>query len=73
MSVAEYTIESVESRPFAQNSYIIWRQGRQDAIVIDPGFDTESILDLLSKDRPASCRDPQHAWPRRIISPATRQ
>lgn len=46
--VADYTIESVESSPFAQISYIIWRNGRHDAIVIDPGFDTQSILKLLT-------------------------
>jgi hydroxyacylglutathione hydrolase len=50
MTAAEYTIESVESRPFAENSYVIWRHGRQDAIVIDPGFDTDSILEILSKE-----------------------
>ena len=49
MTEAEYTIESVESRPFAENSYVIWRPGRQDAIVIDPGFDTESILEIVSE------------------------
>lgn len=49
MTAAEYTIESVESRPFAENSYVIWRQGRQDAIVIDPGFDTDSILEIVNK------------------------
>jgi hydroxyacylglutathione hydrolase len=49
MTVAEYTIESVESRPFAENSYVIWRQGCQDAIVIDPGFDTESILEIVNE------------------------
>ncbi len=48
MTVAEYTIESVESSPFAQNSYILWRHGRQDAVVIDPGFDTKSILEILN-------------------------
>jgi hydroxyacylglutathione hydrolase len=47
-TVADYTIESVESSPFAENSYIVWRQGRHDAIVIDPGFDTETILQRLS-------------------------
>ena len=46
--VAEYTIESVESSPFAEISYILWRHGRQDAVVIDPGFDPESILEVLS-------------------------
>jgi hydroxyacylglutathione hydrolase len=47
--VAEYTIESVESQPFAENSYIIWREGNSAAVVIDPGFDTESILERLKR------------------------
>lgn len=46
--MAEYTIESVESQPFAQLSYILWRRDRHEAIVIDPGFDTESILNRLT-------------------------
>jgi hydroxyacylglutathione hydrolase len=50
MPVSKYTIEGVESSPFAENSYIIWRQGRNDAVVIDPGFDTESILERLSRN-----------------------
>jgi hydroxyacylglutathione hydrolase len=54
--VAEYTIESVESSPFAQISYIAWREGRQDAVVIDPGFDVQSIEELLTRHglRPAA-------------------
>lgn len=48
MIVAEYTIDSVESQPFAQISYILWRRGRHDAVVIDPGFDTQSILERLA-------------------------
>ena len=48
--MADYTIEAVESQPFAQISYIVWRQARTDAIVIDPGFDTQSILDRLTKN-----------------------
>ncbi len=47
--MSEYTIESVESQPFAENSYIIWRRGRDDAVVIDPGFDTETILERLRR------------------------
>jgi hydroxyacylglutathione hydrolase len=56
MSSAEYTIESVESKPFAQISYILWRQGRHDALVIDPGFDPDSILAILAANgrRPAA-------------------
>ena len=45
--MSEYTIESVESQPFAENSYIIWRQAHGAAVVIDPGFDTDSILERL--------------------------
>jgi hydroxyacylglutathione hydrolase len=54
--VAEYTIESVESSPFAQISYILWRQGQHDAVVVDPGFDPQSILALLTSHvlRPAA-------------------
>jgi hydroxyacylglutathione hydrolase len=46
--VAEYIIESVESSPFAQIAYIAWRDGRDDAVVIDPGFDVQSIAELLA-------------------------
>ncbi len=46
----DYTIEVVESAPFGQNSYVFWRPGRKDAIVIDPGFDPKSILDLLGRE-----------------------
>jgi hydroxyacylglutathione hydrolase len=48
-SVPDYTIEAVESAPFAQVCYVFWRAGRADAIVIDPGFDPQSILDLLGR------------------------
>jgi glyoxylase-like metal-dependent hydrolase (beta-lactamase superfamily II) len=46
--VANYTIEAIESQPFAQNCYIAWRPDRSEAIVIDPGFDTETILERLA-------------------------
>jgi hydroxyacylglutathione hydrolase len=46
-----YQIECVESAPFAENSYILWRDGRSDALVIDPGFDVESIRAILDANR----------------------
>ena len=46
--LADYTIESVESQPFAEISYVVWRRQRTDAVVIDPGFDTQSILEILT-------------------------
>jgi len=51
MSVPGYTIETVESAPFAENSYVVWRPGRPDAVVVDPGFDTDSLLGVLARER----------------------
>jgi hydroxyacylglutathione hydrolase len=44
-----YQIESVESAPFAQVSYVVWLDGRDDGLVIDPGFDPGAILDVLGR------------------------
>ncbi len=51
MSAQPYRLETIESAPFGQNSYVLWRDGRDDALVIDPGFDTRSILDILQSNR----------------------
>lgn len=40
-------IQTIESMPFAQNSYVLWLDDRQDAVVIDPGLEPELILDHL--------------------------
>jgi glyoxylase-like metal-dependent hydrolase (beta-lactamase superfamily II) len=47
----KYQIEVIESAPFGQNSYLVWQEGRDDAFVVDPGFDTRSILELLHTKR----------------------
>jgi glyoxylase-like metal-dependent hydrolase (beta-lactamase superfamily II) len=49
-SLTPYTIETIESSPFAQNSYLIWRVSRPDALVIDPGFDTWSLRTRLERE-----------------------
>jgi glyoxylase-like metal-dependent hydrolase (beta-lactamase superfamily II) len=49
--LTHYTIETVESNPFAQNSYLIWRPGQSEALVIDPGFDTRSLRTRLDRER----------------------
>ncbi len=46
----DYTIEAIESAPFAQVCYVLWRSGRTDALVIDPGFDPDSILEVLGRE-----------------------
>ena len=50
MAVSEYTVEPVESAPFAEMSYVVWVRGRTDALVIDPGFDPPAILDILTRE-----------------------
>jgi len=40
-------IHTIVSMPFAENTYVVWRHGREDAVVIDPGLEPESILDFL--------------------------
>lgn len=47
MSGGGYTIEPVESMPFAQVAYVAWVVGRTDALVVDPGFDAASICKIL--------------------------
>ena len=41
-------IITLESQPFAENSYILWREGGTEAFVIDPGFEPELILEALA-------------------------
>jgi hydroxyacylglutathione hydrolase len=40
-------IHTIESQPFAENSYVIHAEGSSEAIVIDPGFEPQLILDAL--------------------------
>jgi glyoxylase-like metal-dependent hydrolase (beta-lactamase superfamily II) len=55
VSGARPTIKIIESAPFGQNCYVLWQGGRQDAIVVDPGFDSRAVLRLLESSdlRPA--------------------
>ena len=53
MTGSDYQIETIESAPFAENSYVLWRRGGREALVVDPGFDTDSILEWLDLGGPA--------------------
>ncbi len=50
MSATSFQIEVVESEPFAENSYVAWRVGGREALVVDPGFDPESIVAILQRE-----------------------
>jgi hydroxyacylglutathione hydrolase len=40
-------IHTIVSMPFDENTYIVWLDGRTDALVIDPGLDPDAILEFL--------------------------
>jgi glyoxylase-like metal-dependent hydrolase (beta-lactamase superfamily II) len=41
-------ILTIESQPFAENSYVVWQPGRTEALVVDPGFEPDLILEALA-------------------------
>ena len=43
-------IQTIVSMPFEENTYVVWRPGRRDALVIDPGLQPELILEVLSDE-----------------------
>jgi glyoxylase-like metal-dependent hydrolase (beta-lactamase superfamily II) len=42
-------IQTIVSMPFAENTYILWREGRSDAVIVDPGLEPGLILELLKQ------------------------
>jgi hydroxyacylglutathione hydrolase len=48
---APLEIHAIVSEPFAENTYVVWRSGQTDALVIDPGLEPHLILDFLRSHR----------------------
>ncbi len=44
----ELNIASIASMPFDENTYVLWREGRTDCVVIDPGFEPQKIIAMLA-------------------------
>ena len=42
------TVHAIESEPLGQNSYVVWADGRTDAVVVDPGLEPDAILTFLN-------------------------
>ena len=42
-------VHAVESAPFAENSYVVWADGTNQAVVVDPGFDPDAIVNLVTR------------------------
>ena len=51
MNAKPLRCETVESAPFGENTYIVFREPGGDAVVIDPGFDTDAVDDMLDRHR----------------------
>ena len=45
-----YRVEVIESAPFAENAYLLWRDGSAEALVVDPSFNVRSILRLVERE-----------------------
>ena len=47
MNADRIIIERVVSPLFDQNAYVVWKSGNTAGVVIDPGFDAESLIGLI--------------------------
>lgn len=47
---ATWHIRTIESRPFMENTYVVWAAGQTLAVVVDPGMEPESILECLADE-----------------------
>ena len=50
MAGTDLMVEAVESAPFAQNAYVVWRRGGREALVVDPGFDVDALVAALDRE-----------------------
>ena len=47
MAEAEPKILSIVSRPFGENTFVAWREGRHDCLVIDPGLEPALVIEAI--------------------------
>ena len=50
MTFNDLDIKMIVSAPFQQNAYIVRRKGATEALVVDPGFDTDSIIAEIERN-----------------------
>ncbi len=50
MNIAELVIQSIESNPFNENTYVINRSGQADCLIVDPGLEPGKIVDYVEKN-----------------------
>jgi glyoxylase-like metal-dependent hydrolase (beta-lactamase superfamily II) len=47
---ARLQVRTLVSEPFEENTYVVWKSGQSEALVIDPGLEPELILDFLANE-----------------------
>jgi hydroxyacylglutathione hydrolase len=48
--IAPLRVETIVSDLFSQNAFIVWRTGSKDALIVDPGFDPDSIVRVIREN-----------------------
>jgi glyoxylase-like metal-dependent hydrolase (beta-lactamase superfamily II) len=48
---ASLNVHTIVSMPFAENTYVLWRPGSADVLVVDPGLQPDLILDFLAEQK----------------------
>lgn len=48
--IADLTIHAIESQLFAENAYILRREGQIDCVIVDPGFQHEQLIQYLKAE-----------------------
>lgn len=51
MKIADLNLQSIESQPFSENSYVVSRIGQSDCVIVDPGFEPDKILDYVRSEK----------------------
>jgi len=47
---ASLAIRTIVSMPFEENSYLVWLQGKSQAVIVDPGLEPELILEAVHSE-----------------------
>lgn len=49
MAHPDIHVETIVSQPYDENSYVVYRSGRQDCLVFDPGFEPNKIISYVTE------------------------
>jgi len=47
----DIVVARIESAPFGENTYVLSRRGRNECLIVDPGFEPEAVIDWIEKHR----------------------